>query len=322
MGDKKIAVIGAGTMGHGIAQLFAVRGLEVALSDNNAEVLDKALPRIQANLRTCVEHGVIGDEEAQRAPTRIKLYRDASEAVAEADFIVEAVVENLSVKHEVLRQVEARCPAEAVIVSNTSSFRVGDMAPVLREPGRFLITHFWNPPHIIPLVEVVRGEHTSSEAIETTLALLRAAGKRPALVRKDVPGFIGNRLQHALRREAIAIVAQGIASAEDVDLVARLSFGLRLPIIGPLETVDLSGLDLTLAIQSYLLRELDRSTEPTELIRDKVARGELGAKAGKGFFDWPAGRYDEAIQQRDRSLLELVMWLREHDYLGSDLDDA
>ena len=164
------------------------------------------------------------------------------------------------------------------------------------------------------------GDHTSAEAVKTAITLLEAVGKYPALVKKDVPGFVGNRLQHALRREAIAIVAQGIASPEDVDLIARLSFGLRLPVVGPLETVDLGGLDLTLAIQTSLLPELDRSTEPRQLIRDKVARGELGAKTGKGFYDWPPGRAARIIRRRDETLLEMVKWLRARGFLPTPSD--
>lgn len=160
-------------------------------------------------------------------------------------------------------------------------------------------------------MEVVHGEQTSAETIETTNLLLKAAGKYPAQVRKDVPGFVGNRLQHALRREAIAIVAEGIATPEDMDLIARLSFGLRMPVLGPLETADLGGLDLTLAIQTYLLPELDRSTKPTQLVRDKIAKGELGAKAGKGFYDWSPGRLAKTIQQRDEALLEMLKWFRD-----------
>ncbi len=158
---------------------------------------------------------------------------------------------------------------------------------------------------------MVPGRSTSAEAIEATVTLLKAVGKYPALVKKDVAGFVGNRLQHALRREAIAIVAQGIA---------RLSFGLRLPVVGPLETVDLGGLDLTQAIQTYLLPELNRSTEPLPLIQDKVARGELGAKAGTGFYDWPPNRAARVIQRRDEALLEMVEWLRSRGFLRTPSD--
>jgi len=308
---NNVAVIGAGTMGHGIAQVFALAGLQVALADSNAEILGKAIPRIQANLKTCLEPGSVNEDRAAAAAACITLASNLADAVSQADFVVEAVFENLDVKREVLRQLEEHCPAHAIIASTTSSFCVRDMAVALSHPQRFLVTHFWNPPYVIPVVEVMPGDHTSAEAVQTTMTLLEDVGKYPVLVRKDVAGFVGNRLQHALRREAIAIVAQGIASPEDVDLIARLSFGLRLPVVGPLETVDLGGLDLTLAIQTYLLPELDRSTEPTQLIRDKVARGELGAKAGQGFYDWPPDRLARVIRQRDEALFEMLKLLRD-----------
>lgn len=314
-----IAVIGAGTMGHGIAQVFALAGFQVFLTDSDAQVLENAIPRIQTNLETLLDHGLVSQDEAAAVPARITLAPDLADAASHADFCFEAVFENLDVKHEVFCQLEERCPAHAIIASNTSGFCVRDMAVALGHPQRFLITHFWNPPHIMPLVEVVPGDHTSDGAIKTTIQLLQDVGKHAALIKKDVPGFVGNRLQHALRREAIAIVAQGIASPEDVDLIARLSFGLRLPVLGPLETVDLGGLDLTLAIQSYLLPKLDRSTEPLSLIQDKIERGELGAKAGKGFYDWPPGQMARAIRRRDEALLEMVKLLRNrHDPANSD----
>lgn len=318
---RNIAVIGAGTMGHGIAQVFALAGFQVALTDRDEQVLEKAKPRIQANLATCLDHGFVDEDRAAAAPARIALASNLADAVSQADFIVEAVFENLDVKREVLRQLEAHCPAHAIITSTTSSFRAGDLAVALAHPERFLVTHYWNPPHIIPAVEVVPGERTSAEAVEITVTLLKTVGKYPALVKKDVAGFVGNRLQHALRREAIAIVAQGIASPEDVDLVARLSFGLRLPVVGPLETVDLGGLDLTQAIQTYLLPELERSTEPLPLIRDKVARGELGAKAGAGFYDWPPGRAAKVIRQRDEALLEMLKLLRDRPTTSNDQEE-
>jgi len=317
---NNIAVIGAGTMGHGIAQVFALAGLQVVLTDSDTQVLGKAIQRIQANIETCLEHNSVNKDRAATVLARITLASNLADAVSQADFIVEAVFENLDVKREVLCQLEEHCPAHAIITSTTSSFCVRDMAVALCHPERFLVTHFWNPPYVIPIVEVMPGDHTSAEAVKTTITLFQAVGKYPALVKKDVPGFVGNRLQHALRREAIAIVAQGIASPEDVDLIARLSFGLRLPVVGPLETVDLGGLDLTLAIQTYLLPELDRSTEPLQLIRDKVTRGELGAKAGKGFFDWSPGQAARVIRRRDETLLQMVKWLRARGFLRKPSD--
>lgn len=319
---RNIAVIGAGTMGHGIAQVFALAGLQVALTDGDERVLEKAKPRIQANLATCLDHGFVDKDNAAAAPARITLASNLADAVSQADFIVEAVFENLDVKREVLGQLEEHCPAHAVITSTTSGFRAADLAVALARPERFLVTHYWNPPYIIPAVEVVSGEGTSAEAVEATVTLLKAVGKYPALVKKDVAGFVGNRLQHALRREAIAIVAQGIASPEDVDLITRLSFGLRLPVVGLLETIDLGGLDLTQAIQTYLLPELDRSTEPLPLIRDKVTRGELGAKAGKGFYDWPPGRAVRVIRQRDETLLEMLKLLRDRPTTSNDREES
>jgi 3-hydroxyacyl-CoA dehydrogenase len=306
---SNIAVIGAGTMGHGVAQVFALAGLQVALTDTDPRVLGNAIQRIQSNLETCLGQGFSKDKTAVGPLTHITPTPKLAEATSQADFVVEAITENLDAKHEALRQIEEHCPAHAVITSTTSSYCARDLAVALSQPERFLVTHYWNPPYLIPVVEVVPGQLTSAEALETTIALLKAVGKCPALVKKDVPGFVGNRLQHAMRREAIAIVSEGIASPEDVDLIARLSFGLRLPLIGPLQTADLGGLDLTMAIQTYLLPELDRSTAPRELIRDKVTRGELGAKTGKGFYDWPAGEMSQVIRQRDEALLEMLRWL-------------
>jgi 3-hydroxyacyl-CoA dehydrogenase len=310
---KRLAVIGAGTMGHGITQVFAQAGLLVTLTDSDADVLGTAIQRIQVSLETCVGHSpvAVDGDRAATALERIAVASDLAEAVSRADFVIEAVSEDLDVKHKVLRQLEEHCPAHVILTSTTSSFCVRDLAAALGHPERFLATHFWNPPYVIPVVEVMPGDRTSAVAVETTLKLLEKAGKYPALVKKDTPGFIGNRLQHALRREAIALVARGIASPEDVDLIARLSFGLRMPTIGPLETMDLGGLDLTQAIHSYLLPDLDRSIEPAQLIKDKVASGELGTKAGKGFYDWPPGRAARVIQWRDETLLDILKLLRD-----------
>lgn len=302
-------------MGHGIAQLFALSGFQVILNDVSLEILERAIPQIQDNLNTCIKHGIVSPEEAEEIPDRITITTDLDKAVSNSDYIVEAVIEELEVKITLLSEVEKKCPAHTIITSTTSSYCVRDMAVALKFPKRFLVTHFWNPPYLIPIVEVMPGDATSPEVVETTYKLLEAVGKNPAMVNKDVPGFVGNRLQHALRREAIAIVAQGIASPEDVDLIAKLSFGLRLPVVGPLETVDLGGLDLTQAIQAYLLPDLDCSTEPLKLIRDKVTKGELGAKSGKGFYDWSPSRLEEVIRRRDETLMELVILLKKFGYL-------
>jgi 3-hydroxybutyryl-CoA dehydrogenase len=287
------------------------------LTDSDAGVLARARPRIHSNLETCLAYGpaAAGGDGPADVLERITIASELEEAVSQVDYVVEAIFEELEAKHRVLRQLEEHCPPHVILTSTTSGYCVRDLAAVLDHPERFLVTHFWNPPYVVPVVEVIPGSTASTEAVQTAMSALETAGKVPVLVRKDVPGFVGNRLQHALRREAISIVAQGIASAEDVDLITRLSFGLRLPIVGPLETADLGGLDLTQAIQSYLLADLDRSTEPSPLINDKVARGELGAKAGRGFFEWPADRLPADLRRRDVALLEMVEWLRQGGYL-------
>ncbi len=302
-------------MGHGIAQLFAQAGFQVTLNDVSLKILEKAIPRIQDCLQRLVNHRIISPEDADEIPDRITITTDLDKAVLKSDYIIEAVVEDLEAKLILLGKVGEKCPNHSIITSTTSSYCVRDMAGALKRPERFLVTHFWNPPYLIPVVEVMPGDATSPEVVETTYKLLEDVGKYPAMVNKDVPGFVGNRLQHALRREAISIVAQGIASPEDVDLIARLSFGLRLPVVGPLETVDLGGLDLTQAIQTYLLPDLDCSSEPLQLIRDKVAKGELGAKSGKGFYDWSPDRFEEVIRRRDETLIELVILLKKFGYI-------
>jgi 3-hydroxybutyryl-CoA dehydrogenase len=310
-----IAVVGAGTMGHGIAQVFALAGSQVTLIDNNPEILGNAIMRIQSNLETCIKYSFISKKDAAAVPERIRLTSDFGKNLSQAGFIVEAVTEDIEIKREVLGKLEDLCPEDTIITSTTSSYCVSDLVTEMQHPERFLVTHFWNPPYVIPVVEVMPGDKTATEVVATTMSHLESVGKYPALVKKDIPGFVGNRLQHAMRREAIAIVDQGIASPEDVDLITRLSFGLRLPVVGPLETVDLGGLDLTQAIQTYLLPELDRSTEPKQIIRDKVKRRELGAKTGKGFFDWTSGQREKVIKRRDETLLEMIEWLRERGFL-------
>jgi 3-hydroxybutyryl-CoA dehydrogenase len=299
-----------------------VAGHRVRLTDSQVEVRDNARRRIEANLELLISRDLLTTTEAAQALTRIRSVETIPTAVADAEVVIEAVYEDLGLKHAVLAEIEASSHRETLITSNTSNFQVAELALAFQHPERFLITHFWSPPHIIPLVEVVRGASTADQAVERVSSLLRDAGKHPALVRRDVAGFVGNRLQHALRREAIAIVDQGIASPEDVDLIARLSFGLRLPVTGPLETVDLGGLDLSLAIQTSLLPHLDRSTEPTALLRHKVSKGDLGVKTGRGFFKWTEERHRQRVERRDRALLDLIELLAAWDAAAEALQSA
>ncbi len=275
---RRVAVIGAGLMGHGIAQVFAVAGHEVALTDADPATLASADDRIRANLRA------LDLDEA--AAGRVTATAFLEVAVADADFVVEAAAEDLAIKQALFARIEAAAPADAVLASNTSSIPITQIAAGLTHRGRALATHWYNPPFLVPLVEVVGTEWTDPDILDGVLALHRAAGKTAIHVRRDVPGYIGNRLQAALWREAIALVQEGVCGAETLDTVAKASFGRRLAVLGPLENADLIGTDLTLAIHRVILPDLDRTPGPLPLLERLVAEGRLGAKTGAGFRDW------------------------------------
>ncbi|KAB0622577.1 3-hydroxyacyl-CoA dehydrogenase family protein [Castellaniella defragrans] len=280
----RIAVIGAGLMGHGIAQVFARAGHFVHVHDAQAAALDSLRSRIAGNLRRL---GLdTGPEE------RVSGHADLGEAVAQADFVFEAAPEKPALKQAIFRELVRLAPAGAVLASNTSVIPIGEIAGDVEDGGRILGTHWWNPPFLVPLVEVVGTARTDPRAIERTMALLRAAGKTPVHVKKDVAGFVGNRLQHALWREAVAIVAEGIADAETVDTVVKQSFGRRLAVLGPLENADLVGTDLTLDIHQVVLPHLNREPGPSPYLRELVASGRLGMKTGEGFRRWTAQEAD------------------------------
>jgi 3-hydroxybutyryl-CoA dehydrogenase len=276
----KIAVIGAGLMGHGIAQVFALAGHEVTITDTIVQNLDTANTRIAANLRD------LGDDES--AVERVTPCFDLADAVRGADYVVEAVSENLALKQKLFAEIERHVRPDTILASNTSVIPITAIMQGLQRRERALGTHWWNPPFLVPLVEVIETQWTSPEAVAWTMALHQAAGKKPAHVKKDVPGFIGNRLQHALWREAIALVENGICDAETVDAVIKASFGRRIGVLGPLENADLVGTDLTLAIHEIVLPAIDSRPGPSPYLQKLVADGKLGFKSGEGFRKWSA----------------------------------
>jgi len=278
MAKARIAVAGAGLMGHGIAQVFALAGHEVTIYDTVTASLDSAKARILANLRD------LGDDQA--AVERVRPCRELAEAVREADYVVEAVLEELPLKQKLFVEIERHVRPDTILASNTSVIPITSIMEGLRDRSRALGTHWWNPPYLVPLVEVIGTQWTSPQAIDWTIALHQAAGKMPVHVKKDVPGFVGNRLQHALWREAIALVEHGICDAETVDAVIKASFGRRLAVLGPLENADLVGTDLTLAIHQTVLPAIERRGGPSPYLEKLVADGKLGMKAGEGFRRW------------------------------------
>ena len=273
-----IAVIGAGLMGAGIALVFAAAGHRVALYDAMAEARATALPRIRDNLKA------IGLDPA--AAAAVTLHSQLAMAVADADFVIEAAPEDLALKQALFADIEDAAKPTAILASNTSVIPITSIMERLRNKTRALGTHWWNPPYLVPLVEVIRTVDTSDATLEATLRLLASVGKTAVEVKKDVPGFIGNRLQHALWREAVALVADGVCDAKTVDDVVKASFGTRLAVLGPLENADLVGIDLTRSIHNYVLPALDRSTAASPYLDRLVEEGRLGFKSGEGFRKW------------------------------------
>ena len=281
MAKARIAVIGAGLMGHGIAQVFAVAGHDVTITDAAANLLNTVKDRIATNLRE------LGEDES--AAASVRPCNDLAEAVRGADYVVEAVSENLALKQKLFADIERYVRPDTILASNTSVIPITSIMQGLAVRERALGTHWWNSPFLVPLVEVIETQWTSPDTVARTMQLHEAANKKPAHVKKDVPGFIGNRLQHALWREAISLVENGICDAETVDAVIKASFGRRLPVLGPLENADLVGTDLTLAIHNVVLPAIDSRPRPSPYLEALVAEGKLGFKSGEGFRKWSAG---------------------------------
>ena len=277
---KRIAILGGGLMGHGIAQVFACAGHDVTITDPIADVRARILDRIGANL---------DDLDSDKAAlARVAVVETLELCVADAEFVIEAAPEDLALKQQIFERVERAASRTAILASNTSVIPISQIMANVVHKQRALGAHWWNPPYLVPLVEVIRTAQTSDAAIHETMNLLKAVGKAPVEVKKDVAGFVGNRLQHALWREAIALVAEGVCDAKTVDDVVKSSFGARLAVLGPLENADLVGTELTRSIHHYVLPALDRSTTPSPYLDKMIGEGRLGFKSGSGFFNWTA----------------------------------
>ena len=282
---KQITVIGAGLMGHGIAQVFALAGHAVRVYDPEHKALLTLRERIERNLKDL--------NQSVSAASRVFPVESLGESVAGADVIFEAGPENLNFKQKLFVQLEMLAPNNAILASNTSVIPITEIMKQLKTGHRAMGTHWWNPPYLVPLVEVIKTPQTDPYLAQQMFDLLTDVGKTPAMVEKDVPGFIGNRLQHALWREAIALVASGVCDAETVDTVVKASFGRRLPVIGPLENADLVGIELTLAIHETVLPNIDHTPGPSPYLKHLIKAGRLGMKSGEGFRTWTPEKQDE-----------------------------
>ncbi len=303
---KQVVVVGAGTMGAGVAGLFARAGCEVRLVDQTASLLDRGMALLRAAHDGLRAAGLLSVRSAAAALRRVQPCLGIEEACAGVQLAVEAVSEDLAVKQPTFQRLDEFCPARAVLASNTSGLSITALANVTGRAGRVAGMHFWNPPHIVPLVEVVKGRHTSEATARLLMGVSRRLGKRPILVRRDIPGFVGNRLQFAVLREALHLLAAGVASAEDIDAAMTDGPGLRYGLLGPLRTADLGGLDVFLAISRYLFPELSSDHQPPALLSDLVARGCLGAKSGNGIYDYAAREQGRFLAVRDRVLWEFL----------------
>jgi len=300
MAKARIAVVGAGLMGHGIAQVFALAGHDVTITDSHRPNLDTAKERIATNLRD------LGDDE--KAVERVTPIPALADCVRDTDFVVEAVLEDMPLKQTIFGEIEQHVRPDTILASNTSVMPITEIMQGLKRRERALGTHWWNPPFLVPLVEVIGTQWTSPQTIDFTMKLHADAGKTPAHVKKDVPGFIGNRLQHALWREAISLVENGICDAATVDAVIKASFGRRLAVLGPLENADLVGADLALAIHQTVLPAIDSRPGPSPYLEQLVKAGKLGFKSGEGFRTWSAADqaavrkrvFDHLKKSRDR----------------------
>jgi len=302
---RRVGVVGAGIMGSGIALVFAQQGYEVALVSRREETLSEALKNISLNLTRFTEHGIIPRDALERAISKIVTSTKLEDVTSHVDFVVEAVPEDLGVKQSVFRTLGSVCPENAILATNTSGLSITEIASATKRPERVVGTHFWNPPYIMPLVEVTKGDLTSEETFQTTCELMERIGKVPARILKDIPGFIGNRIQHAMYREIFSLLDKKVATAEDIDKVVMLTFGGRLSILGPLMIADLNGVHLFLEVQSRLLKYLDQSSEPAGILREMVKKGNIGIKTETGFYTWTKEKIHEITTKRDDELIRL-----------------
>ncbi len=303
---KVVASLGTGTMGYGITLLYAMNGYTVKMFGRSDDSVNRGLTNIKAALEMYKNHDLVKEDEIPEILGRITGVTTIKEATEGCDFVIEAIAEDLEVKRKVWKEIEDYVGPDTIFATSTSGLSPTEIQEVLVHPERFVVAHFWNPPHLVPLVEVVPGKQTSQEVVDITWKLIEKIGKKPVALKREALGFIGNRLQLALLREAIYIVEEGIATPEAVDDAVKYSIGRRLGATGPIETADLGGLDIFYNISTYLYEDLCATKEPQKLMADCVAAGTLGAKTGTGMYQWTPEALSAIKQRREEILLEFL----------------
>ncbi|WP_025784210.1 3-hydroxyacyl-CoA dehydrogenase family protein [Sporosarcina sp. D27] len=303
---EKISIIGCGTMGHSIALAAAWEGFPVKLIGMNEADLETAKTGLQNKLTVMMENELIDLNEIEKIRRNIELSTSLEEMVSTSDFIFEVIPEQIELKRVLYKKLEGLVSDRCILASNTSGFKPSELAKEMKHPNRFIVTHFWNPAHLIPLVEVVKGEHTDERTIEEVMQLLEQMNKKPILLKKEITGFIGNRLQYALFREAQYLLDIGAATKEDIDAAVTYSIGRRLPITGPLMTADMGGLDVFSAISNYLFSELSTAQQSGETLTQLVSEKHLGDKNGRGFYEWDEKTSKEVNEERERTLIHFL----------------
>jgi len=307
---KRVLVVGAGTMGYSLALTFAKGGFDVFLIDRDNQILLNARKLIGSALETLKQAGLVTDGEIRKVISRIKISTNLVEAAREADLVIEAATENPSIKKDIFHLLDMNCPRHTILTSNTSYLNIFDIVETSR-PDKVLIAHWFAPPHIIPLVEIVAGDKTSSETVETVKEVLEKLGKKTIVLNRYIPGFLVNRIQRAIQREVFYLLDNNYASIEDIDTALKASLGIRLPIVGVLQSMDFAGLDLVFASRKDTLIELAPYSGVPKIVEQKVKKGELGVKTGRGLYDYSGRSTEEILRQRDLKCLKILKALED-----------
>ena len=305
---KRILVVGAGTMGHSLAQTFAQGGYPVALVDIEEKMLDRASRNIAANVRTLEDFKLLEKGSAKEIIARIRFLTSLEEGARDVDLTIEAISEDTGAKERLFGQLEELSPPRAILASNTSYLNIFEFK-TLKRLEKILITHWYAPPHIIPLVDVVKGPRTSRETVETVKDFLTKLGKKPIVMEKFIPGFIVNRLQRALAREIFHLLDNGYATAEDIDTAVKASLGIRIPILGVVQRYDFAGIDLAYQFMKNPSIHLASEDKPSETLKRLVESGRLGVKSGRGFYDYSGRTTEQIMRDRDIKLIKLRNFL-------------